>query len=295
MTTHPTKPIRLSYQRVLPMLVCALSLCVLMAMATSPGSAGAFPFPDVFATGGHGAGQVSLPYASAVDQSNGTVWIADNGNHRVDAFSATETYERAFGFGVLDGAERLEVCTTSCETGTFNAGGPGLGEVYPLTVGVNNASSAYYVYDNNENRVEEFSASGKLLSIIGGDVDKGPSHPGNLCTAAFIEAGDQCGEGTPGSGPGEFSAESSAPIAVDNFGGPDEGDVFIGQEERIEQLNASGEFVSELLLPGAGRVFSLAVDASGDFFVLSAKVKGVRDSRQTENCFTQSRKALEQA
>ena len=54
------------------------------------------------------------------------------------------------------------------------------------------------------------------------------------------------------------------PVAVDSSG-----DVWVGDLERLEEFNEKGEYVTEVQLPGAGVVESLAVDASGDFYLKS--------------------------
>ncbi len=278
MTKSP-RTLLASRRRVLARLTCVLAVSVATGLAADPGSAAAFPYPLDFATEGQGAGEVYFPSASAVDQSNGTVWIADEGNHRVDAFSGAGAFQRAFGFGVLNGAEQLQVCTTFCLSGTLNAGGPAPGEVYPEAVAVDDKTHDVYVGDRNESRIEKYGPSGELLWLIGGGVDKGKKgklEPGNRCTEAAIEKEhEECGEGTPGPGAGEFEGEGYA-IAVDNFAGESAEDVFVGTSERIERFNAAGEFLSELKLPGAGEIVSLAVDASENLYVLSSAIKGVR-------------------
>src|SRR6185312_9208384 len=83
----------------------------------------------------------------AVNSSTHDVYVADTGNHRVDEFSASGAFIRAWGWGVADGTtEALQTCTSGCHAGlpgvgagqlsepTFiavdNSGGPSEGDVY---------------------------------------------------------------------------------------------------------------------------------------------------------------------
>jgi hypothetical protein len=59
--------------------------------------------------------------------------------------------------------------------------------------------------------------------------------------------------------------------AVDDYAGPDEGDVYISGEEThvVYQVNAAGTKIVEVLKSARGVIRGVAVDAAGDFFVLS--------------------------
>lgn len=119
-----------------------------------------------------------------------------------------------------------------------------------------------YVEDKDNHRVQKFDSEGNFLLMFGGEVDKGPNHPGNLCTAAYISAGDNCGAGTTGTANGQFSAwPFSGGISV----GP--GDVvYVGDKERIQEFNSDGTYKSQIALP-AGKTASLvAVAPSGNIF-----------------------------
>ena len=109
----------------------------------------------------------------------------------------------------------------------------------------------------------------------------------NLCTKTEIAGGDVCGAGTRGSGPGQDQGlNEQPPVAVDSSG-----DVWVGDLERLEEFNEKGEYVTEVQLPGAGVVESLAVDASGDFYLKSSGVPGVRKLEPDES----SRRPLSRA
>ena len=70
---------------------------------------------------GTGIGQMEEPTIVKVDAS-GNIWVADSGNQRVDEFKENGTFIKAFGWGVSNGEEKVEVCTTSCRTGLPGTG-----------------------------------------------------------------------------------------------------------------------------------------------------------------------------
>jgi hypothetical protein len=232
----------------------ALSLVLLCAVlfALTASSASAAP-PKTFCTAGEAAGHCVSPTSVAVDQSNGTVYLADAGNHRVDVFDSEGHFLRAFGWGVLNHAPELQTCTTACGAG-ISGSGPGQMEA-PLGLAVDSASHDLYVIDNpSSHRIEKFNEEGKFLLMFGSEVDK-TTHA-DVCTAEDIEVKhDLCGAGLPGSGPGAISRtpaialDSSHHLWVAEF-----------ENERLEQFGPGGEFLSEIKLPGSGTISSLAID-----------------------------------
>ena len=73
------------------------------------------------ATAGCGGGQLYDSEGVAVDAA-GNKFAADTFNNRVQEFSPSGTFVQAWGWGVADGAAKLEVCTSSCRTGIAGAG-----------------------------------------------------------------------------------------------------------------------------------------------------------------------------
>jgi DNA-binding beta-propeller fold protein YncE len=99
---------------------------------------------------GSGDGQFSLgmdsgPPQIAVDQTDGSVYVADNLNDRIQKFSASGAFLDKFG-------------TT----------GAGQGELsLPLGVAVDPVSSDVYVADTNNNRVQRFDSDGNFVDEFG--------------------------------------------------------------------------------------------------------------------------------
>lgn len=157
----------------------------------------------------------------------------------------------------------LEDCTTlsGCQTGATGSGAGQFGSGAPQGIAVDSAGDIYAV-DFENRRVEKFDASGRFVWAIGGGVDQGPNHPGNLCMAAFVAEGDTCGAGTTGSANGQFGAWK-----VGSYVAAGPGDViYVGDQERIQEFDKDGGFVKSIPLTGK-TVQSLAVDGSGGIYV----------------------------
>jgi hypothetical protein len=261
-------------------IVVLLSTGLVLGLATL-GSTAAQAAPRTLAAAGSGPKEVNNPVGVAADQASGDVYIAGQ-DPRIDQFDKEEHFVHVFGWGVADGlTHALQTCTTTCFEGIP---GSGAGQfVVPRSIAVDSSADSssgdVYVSESVPNyRIEKFSASGQFLLMFGGGVEKGPHHPGNICTAANIAEGDTCGAGTSGSGPGEIDEVehpaskgtfTTLPIAVDAAG-----NVWVGDIGRLEDFSQSGAFLGEVKLPpGFGPVRTLAIDtdqlsiSAGDFYV----------------------------
>lgn len=264
-------------------LLAALLTAALLALL--PASALAAP-SETFAGPGEGAGQLNAPFAVAVDSSTGAptsgdAYVADLNNRRIDVFDPAGHFLLAFGFGVADGAtSALQTCgpaasppTPSCHQGLA---GSAPGQIRPSSLAVDPASHNLYVSESASNRVQVFTPGGEFLLMFGSEVDKGPNHPGNVCTAADIAGGDVCGAGVSGSGPGAFQA-FQLPLAVDAAG-----HLWVGDLNRLEQFSPQGAFLSQLPLAGVGAVQALAIDTSsspsaGDFYLITPSTNEIQE------------------
>jgi DNA-binding beta-propeller fold protein YncE len=157
-------------------------------------------------------------------------------------------------------------------TGEFNAPGQ---LAAPRGVARGPDGSIYVADFVNEfvqgKRVQKFNPAGELLLMFGGEVNK-TDHT-NVCTKGDLEAGDECGAGTPGTGPSEFSTESYGNyIAV----GAD-GTVFVGDAGRIQEFNPDGTYKGEIDLTGpldGSTVDQLAIDLDGYLYVVIKGTNG---------------------
>jgi hypothetical protein len=140
--------------------------------------AGAFAFIDRDA-----------PASIAID-SSGNVWVPDAGNERVQEFSAEGTFEMGLGWGVLDGKEQLETCTSTCRAGYYGAKPPEFEN--PLGAAAAPSGCTIYVTDANANDlVDEFGCGGNVKKEEppkeepkGPSKEQSPPSSGNVSTAA---------------------------------------------------------------------------------------------------------------
>jgi NHL repeat len=167
--------------------VAAFLLAVALPSAAS--AAQAHAFKEDFGSAGTGAGRLELASPDfsvspevagsgvAVNAESGDVYVADTGNHRVDEFSSTGAFIRAWGWGVEDGAAKAETCTTTpgCQGGIPGTG-PGQFKS-PTFIAVDNSPGGegdVYVADSaaagaGDSFVQKFSADGTLLTAWGAD------------------------------------------------------------------------------------------------------------------------------
>jgi NHL repeat len=242
------------------------------AIAVRAAAAGGPEFLVQFGVTGTGAGQTVNPRGVATDPTTGHVYVAEFGNRRISEFTAWGQFVKAFGWGVADGTTAaLQTCTTTCFKGLNGSGAGQLGGESALGVAVDGLGNVYVV-DRGNRRVQKFDSSGNFLLMFGGEVNKTTGE--NVCTKVQFEAGNVCGAGTTGAGQGQFGAwKIGSFIGI----GPSN-TVYVGDNNRIQQFNSDGTFNSEIELPGAGFVESLAVDPSGDLYVANEQslVPGIR-------------------
>jgi NHL repeat-containing protein len=241
------------------------ALCLLLALTSSASAAPR----KLWTTGslGSGAGETFLPRGVAADENlPGHVFVSEQGNNRIDEFDAWGQFIRGWGWGVKDGSAEFQTCTpaTGCMEG-IEGGGAGQFN-RPMGVAVDSEGNVY-VMDQQNARVQKFSPNGEFLLMFGNDVNKGPNHPGNICTATHMTEGDECGAGVPGSGPGEFGVSPGVGANIDI----DLADrIYVGDKERVEKFASDGTFLEEIApssFAGKNFIWSLALDSSGAMYL----------------------------
>ena len=175
--------------------------------------------PAGIAGGASGAGGMNAPQGVAVDEANGNLYLTDQGNRRVDVFSATGIFEGAFGWGVATGAAQLEFCSTTCLTGLAGEGAGEFGaEVGGLAVEPSASPGSIYIASKSNRRVDKFApvltgttvTGASFLYAIGSGVATGASSI-EKCTIS-------CRVGLEGTVPGSFSNANPISVAVDASG-----------------------------------------------------------------------------
>ena len=228
--------------------------------------------------------------------THGDIYIADTQNHRVQVLSPTGAFVLMFGWDVnktsVDkDAPQTErnICTAAskdeCQAGTNGSEPEQLGELASITVDpvtgevdiaeqiVNETVSPYTLGE----RVQRFTTEGRFVLEIGKEVNATTKL--NTCTAAEEEkAGAVCKAakqrplGSPyewGNEHGAFNFAQSENVIV--VGGPEDL-LYVGDEHRVQEFNAEGEWQREISLDALSavpenRVGALAVDAAGDVYL----------------------------
>jgi YD repeat-containing protein len=162
-------------------------------------------------------GQFVGPWGIAINPANGNVYVSDATNNRIEELNSTGGFIRAFGWGVKDNNQQLEVCEASneCKPGIA---GTGAGEFKtPRGVAIDGSGNVWAA-DCADNRVEEFSATGSFIRQVG----------------------------SAGSGNGQFSCPTGLTIANGTVYVVDSGN------NRVQELNSSGEYVTKFGSAGTG-------------------------------------------
>jgi tripartite motif-containing protein 71 len=233
---------------------------------------------------GSSSGQFNAPWGIAVDPRNGDVYVGDQSNNRIDELSPAGAFMKAFGWGVSNGHEEFETCTTECRQGLSGAGLGQLNSVAGLAV---DASGDLWVADYGNNRIQEFNQSGEYVRQVGsagkgaeqleGPVNIAPSGADlyvndyrNNRVQEFSTTGApvaRFGECT--GGPGAFSDPYG--LAVD----PRTGNLYIvdAGHRQVLECSPSGAFITKFGASGSGPgqfagPSGVAVSASGSIYAL---------------------------
>jgi len=137
-------------------------------------------------------------------------------------------------------------------------------------VAVDTATGRVFVADWTSNRIDVFTADGTFIRAFGWGVDTGASEL-QTCTAAST-----CQAGIAGAGPGQFFAPKQ--LAVDNSGGPNQGDVYVSDHSyRMQRFDPEGHLLATFGgTNGTGecqfisRMDHIAIGPGGVFYVADA-------------------------
>jgi peptidoglycan hydrolase-like protein with peptidoglycan-binding domain/sugar lactone lactonase YvrE len=166
---------------------------------------------------GSGDGQFQGPQGVAVD-SAGNIYVSDTGNHRVEKFNSSYVFQKMWGFGVSDGTDEFQICTSNCQAGIQASGGntPDGKFSSPTSLAVGSSNNIYVsdgssIDNGNARRIQKFSSEGAIVN----------ANFGRTTTAGLLKN----------------------PHGVSN---PDsEGNIYVSdtQNNRIEKYDSSGNFV----------------------------------------------------
>jgi DNA-binding beta-propeller fold protein YncE len=111
-----------------------------------------------------GDGQLNNPISIAIDQMD-DVYIGDSLNFRIVKYSASGAFLSTWGWGVQDGSDEFQVCTSGCQAGSSGNGGGQLHSPWAITV--DTQRSLVYVAENLYNYIQVFTLDGSYLGRWG--------------------------------------------------------------------------------------------------------------------------------
>jgi len=122
------------------------------------------------ATGTTAGGTFTTPIGIAVDQSDGSFYVVDSGNRRVQKFDATGKFVLMFGGGVNQ-TTAGNLCTAAsgntCKQGVAGSGNGAFGGTTTMVgIAVDPVSHDVYVADPTNNRIQRFDSGGNFKSAI---------------------------------------------------------------------------------------------------------------------------------
>jgi hypothetical protein len=155
--------------------------------------------------------------------------------------------------------------STGSGTGQFETGN---GASSPSGVAVSQTTGDIYVADPGNSRIDQFDAAGSFTRAWGWGVADGSTEAPQVCTSI-------CFPGLPGFGAGQLYGPTF--VAVDNSGGPSNGDVYVGDANNtitVSKFDSSGRPLTtwgsegQLTLPSFEAIAGIAITGAGDLWVL---------------------------
>lgn len=253
-----------------------------------------------FGSQGTGNGQFKVLTDVGTDPTDGSLWVTDDDNDRIQHFSATGTYLGKFATCLDPGAVELNAvgdlfvaCSGSgsvrkySDTGTLlktlATFGSGNGQVrFPLDLTFN-SEGKLWVADNENERLVQFDAAGNWIKAvplaawsrpwgIAADADGNiwAAEPIHHRVSVYSPSGAVLNQfGTQGSGPGQFEWPSDVEIDPQGYAWvPD------GGNNRVQIFNPQGEYVTRFGKTGSGAGefntywwMRLSMNAEGDLFI----------------------------
>jgi RHS repeat-associated protein len=177
--------------------------------------------------GGFGAGRFGYPSGVAASPS-GHVWVTDWLEDRVEEFSSTGTFIEMIGYGVSNGEDKFQTCTTTCRSGIFgNQNGQFDGPRYLTFDGTN-----MYVSNSESKLIQEFNEKAEYVTKFGASGKSALSNPTGI------------------------AANQST------------GNLYIANSELVKEVTSAGVFVQEYGRHDLSGPMGVAVNSLGTVYVV---------------------------
>ena len=231
-----------------------------------------------------------------IAESAGKLYVADTTNNRVVVLSTSGALLQMWGWGVADGSNAFQTCTSSCQAGIAGSGAGQLN--FPGGIAVDGVGGGVYVADDRNHRIAKFTTAGGFVKNIGknnGDGSRGTgegeftnptgvavrgelfvSEQGSLAWAGghrvqklTLEGGFLAKWGSLGSADGQFNFPDD--ITVDSQG--NSWVIEPAPNARAQKFDPNGQFLTKIH-ETAGRAFSahgITLDAEGKVYVLDTE------------------------
>ncbi len=193
-------------------------------------------------------GLFNTPRDVVVNESTDQIYVVDDANHRIQRFSSTGVFERAWGRDVVETGGTGDVSTTAfeicsvaaqCKVGTVGTAGGMLDN--PQGIAIDHDTGDVYVTDRDNFRVQRFDADGAFERAFGFDVSTSTAGAApEICTTD-----SDCKIGVAGNAAGQFgSTFNSRPAVSQPDGNPATGSIFVPDpaNRRVQQYDLDGNF-----------------------------------------------------
>ncbi len=185
-------------------------------------------FIKMWGSAGTAEGQFSLNYPDSLTvDSHDNVYVADISNNRIQEFDSNGTFIKMWGWGVQDGSNEFQICTSGCQAGMSGGGDGEFNGPSDITV---DASGNSFVVENDGNTVEEFDVTGAFVKVFGWGVLDGTDEL-QVCRSG-------CQSASYGSGDGQL--DGTYGITADS-----QGNLYLidSNNNRIDEFTPAGAFV----------------------------------------------------
>jgi DNA-binding beta-propeller fold protein YncE len=207
----------------------SLALAALVLCALPSGALALEPLSS-FGSFGEGPGQFGRMEALEIAR-DGTVYVADSGNSRIDVFSPAGGFLFAFGKDVNPNGGDTCTAQSGCRAGVGDGSAGTVSEPLAIAIG---AEGNLFVPSESNRRIDVFSRAGSFLYAFGKEVNaaQNPADP-DVCTA------------TSGCQEGKVSGAAGSLIFPSGLSFDSAGELFVADRGngRISVFTAAGKFL----------------------------------------------------